>query len=92
MKFGTPLHVAIANKDFKNGCKILKMFKSSNSTSFLTRVDEDDNTVMHMVMKNFNTDIAASRKIASTLLAMGASLKDRNRIQMTPLAHAMFYN
>jgi ankyrin repeat protein len=28
MKFGTPLHVAISNKDFKNGHKILKMLKS----------------------------------------------------------------
>ena len=72
MKFGTPLHVALDNKDFKNASKILKTLKKSNG--FLSRLDDDENTVLHVVMRNFNLDIANSRKIASSLLMLGASL------------------
>ena len=91
-KYGTPLHVALGNKDFKNAVKILKMLKATKSNGFLTRLDEDENTVLHVVMKNFNTDIASCRKIATSLLSLGASLKEKNKMQMPPLSQALFNN
>lgn len=83
--------MALQNKDFKNAMKILKMLKQTKSSSFLTRIDEDENTVLHIVMKNFSGDIANSRKITTTLLQMGASLKEKNKLLLTPLSQALFH-
>ena len=92
MKYGSPLHVALSNKDFKNAYKILKMLKATKSTAFLTRLDEEDNTVLHIVMRNFNSDIANSRKLTSSLLQLGGSLKDKNKLMLTPLSQALLYS
>ena len=62
------------------------------SNGFLTRLDEDENTVFHVVMRNFNSDIENSRKIASSLLSMGSSLTEKNKLLLTPLSQALFHN
>lgn len=91
MKYGSPLHVALSNKDFKNAYIILKMLKETKSIAFLTRLDEEENTVLHIVMRNFNSDIENSRKLTSSLLQLGGSLKDKNKLMLTPLSQALFF-
>ena len=43
-------------------------------------------------MRNFNSDIENSRKIASSLLALGSSLTEKNKLQLTPFSQALFHN
>ena len=83
MRYGTPLHVALSNEDFKNSLKIirlLKKIKNFTPEQDLNKFDEEGNTPLHIVMKNFNVDIQKSRKIAMTLIKMGASLIFKNKL------------
>jgi ankyrin repeat protein len=42
-------------------------------------------------MRNFNSDIPNSRKLTSSLLQLGGSLKDKNKMLLTPLSQALFF-
>jgi len=78
MKYGSPLHVALHNEDFKNALKILKRMKKTDTyhpCKDLNRIDEDGNTPLHLVMKSFNFDVGISIKIASDIIRAGASLE-----------------
>ena len=71
MKYGTPLHLALHNKDFKNAIKILKKLRKSESFSGLldlNKLDEDGNNPFHVLMRIFNDDVESSRKLAYALL------------------------
>lgn len=71
MKYGTPLHIALFNKDFKTALKILKKLKKSenfNAMLDINKVDEDDNNPLHILMRIFNEDVENCRKIAFVLL------------------------
>jgi len=93
MKHGTPLHVSLYNKDFKNSLKIIQIMKepSLKENQYLNRVDEEDNTILHIVMRHFNSDIDKSRRIALGLLHQGANLSKRSKVNCTPLLLAFAY-
>jgi len=60
MKYGTPLHVALSNEDFKNSLRIIRQLKKAKNFTpeqDLNKFDEEGNTPLHIVMKNFNADI-----------------------------------
>jgi ankyrin repeat protein len=56
----------------------------------LNKLDDDGNTPLHIVMRNFNADIQKSRKIAAELIKMGASLIFKNKQQNNPLNQALY--
>lgn len=94
MKYGTPLHVAIANHEYKLAIKMLRMLKNGKDFSNLqdvNRTDEEGNTSLHLVMRFFNTDSESSSKIAKSLIRRGANLKALNNNQLTPLHVALYY-
>lgn len=57
----------------------------------MNRADEEGNTALHLVMRNFNVDPENSAKIASGLLKKGASLQALNCNQLTPMHVALYY-
>lgn len=63
-KYGTALHVALDNKDNELAKKIirkLKLLPGYHAQMDLTKLDEDGNEPLHIVMKNFNDNIKTSR-------------------------------
>ena len=63
-KYGTALHVALDNKDNELAKKIIRKLKTLpdyNAHQDLTKLDEDGNEPLHIVMKNFNDNIKSSR-------------------------------
>lgn len=94
MKYGTPLHVAVANHEFKIAVKIIRMLKNIkdfNNFQEINRPDEEGNTAMHLVMRNFNVDPENLSKIASSLIKKGSNLKALNCNQLTPMHVALYY-
>lgn len=73
MKYGTPLHVAIANHEFKTALKLLRMLKNIKDFN-LNKLDEEGNTSLHLLMRNFNVDFDLASKIAINLIKKGATL------------------
>lgn len=73
MKYGTPLHVAIANHELKVAYKLLKTIKNLKDYN-LNKLDEEGNTSLHLLMRNFNIDPQLARKIAINLIKKGATL------------------
>lgn len=90
MKYGTPLHVAIANHEFKVAQKLLRMLKNVKDFN-LNKFDEEGNTSLHILMRNFNSDPELARKIAINLIKKGATLQFQNKNQLTPLHQALYY-
>lgn len=81
MKYGSALHVAIANHEFKFALKIQRMFKSLkdfNPAQDINRLDEDGNSPMHILFRNFNTDPELCGKLAISLIKKGANLQILN--------------
>ena len=64
---------------------------SSKENQFLNRVDEEENSILHIVMRNFNSDIDKSRRIAQILLQKGVSIDKKNKLNCTPLIIAFAY-
>lgn len=101
LRFGTPIHVALSNQDFKSAMRILNMthritVSSSSSPEDaiaheLDKPDEDGNTAMHVLMQYFGADAEKAQKIATRMLKHGASLTVENRQGMTPLHLAFFF-
>ena len=56
----------------------------------MNKLDDDGNTPLHIVMRNFDADIQKSRKIAAELIQMGASLIFKNKQQNNPLNQALY--
>jgi ankyrin repeat protein len=61
LRFGSPLHVAFNNLDYKSAIIILNsIIKNqkvlSNSIEAFNYQDEEGNTPLHLVMKNFNIE------------------------------------
>lgn len=77
----SPLHIALLNCDFKSSLKILDSFNNQivNST------DQDGNSPMHLVMRNFANDPLQCQQIAMKLLKKGSNLHMRNSLFNTPL-------
>ena len=94
MKYGTPLHVAVANHEFKLALKILRMtkdLKDYGNFHEINRQDEEGNTVLHLVMRNFNVEPLTTAKLASSLIKKGCSLKALNGNQLTPMHVGLYY-
>lgn len=66
---------------------MLKNVKEFN----LNKLDEEGNTCLHLLMRNFNSDPELSSKIAINLIKKGATLSYQNRNQLTPLHQALYY-
>ena len=64
MKYGTPLHVALHHRDYRSSLKMLQMLKDAGDSQYFTRLDEEENTLLHIVMRNFNSDTDRSKRIA----------------------------
>lgn len=90
MKYGTPLHVSIANHEFKVAQRLLRMIKNVKDFN-LNKLDEEGNTSLHLLMRNFNTDPELARKLAINLIKKGATLQFQNKNQLTPLHQALYY-
>ena len=59
MKFGLALHISIQNRDYYNSFKIINKMKQNNKINLkqdLMKVDDEGDTLMHVVMRNFNFD------------------------------------
>jgi len=94
MKYGTSLHVCIANHDFKVALKLLKKMKGVkdiNHKSEINKIDEDKNTALHTLMRNFNVDPDTASKVAVTLIKRGTDLKATNIHRLTPMHVALYY-
>ena len=88
MKYGSAIHVAIANHEFKFALRILRMFKNVkdfNPAQDLNRLDEDGNSPLHILFRNFNADPELNRKIAISLIKKGARVNILNQSLLTPL-------
>ena len=94
MKYGTVLHVCIANHDFSMALKLLKKLKALKDIDHKTeinKVDEEKNTSMHMLMRHFNVDPDSASKVAVALIKRGSNLKANNVHKLTPLHVALYY-
>jgi ankyrin repeat protein len=59
MKYGTALHVALSHEDFKVAKRVFKMLMEVpdfQGSQDLNKVDEDGNTPLHVLMRNFVND------------------------------------
>lgn len=91
LKYGTALHVALTNLDFKNAQKILRLLRQQKDfepATDLNKVDHEGNTPLHLVMKYFNHDLYKSTRLTKTLLKHGGDLTQKNRQNITPLCQA----
>lgn len=66
LRFGSPLHVALNNLDYKSAIIILNnIIKNQNNYSeAFNYQDEEGNTPLHIIMKNFNIESEKSQKIS----------------------------
>ena len=58
-KFGSALHIAVLNEELKFALRLIKILKKNAESSprtCINAIDEEGNTVLHLVMKNFNVD------------------------------------
>ena len=59
MKYGSAIHVSLANEEFKISIRLLRMMKGSKDIDYqqdLNKIDEEGNTPMHILMKVFAVD------------------------------------
>jgi ankyrin repeat protein len=94
MKYGTAIHVALANEEFKTAVRLLRMMKNAKDIDYrhdLNKIDEEGNTPLHIVMKVFNVDPIMARKISVSLIKKGVELKIKNKNSHTPLQVALYY-
>lgn len=94
MKYGTVLHVALQNHDFRLSYKMAKnmlKIKDFSPVKEFNRTDSEGNTPLHLVMRYFNNDVHYAKKICLFLLQNGANLKLPNKNELTPLNHALYY-
>lgn len=57
----------------------------------MNKYDEDGNTPLHLVLRNFHLDIQKSIKIAKTIIKLGARLDFKNKSNFAPLNYACFF-
>jgi len=94
MKYGTPLHVALSNQEFKISYKLLKMLKNIkdfNPVQDLNKMDDDGNNPLHNIMRHFNVDKDMAKKIALFMIKRGVNLDFKNKHKHTPLLYAIYY-
>ena len=95
MKYGTPIHVALTIGEYKTTLKLLKILRNQHESNFspsdINKTDEDGNTVLHILMRNFNVDPEISSKIARYYLRKGANLTALNSVFLTPLHVGLYY-
>lgn len=94
MKYGTALHVSLGNDEFKLSYKILRMLKAQkdfNPEQDFNKIDEDGNSLLHILFRNFNQDVENASKISLNLIKRGCNLKYKNKIKHTPLHQAYYY-
>ena len=58
---------------------MFKNIQDFNNVQEINRADEDGNTTLHLIMRNFNVDHENSAKIARGLLKNGANVKVLNK-------------
>jgi ankyrin repeat protein len=93
--FGTAIHVCLANQNFKSALKILqKLLQHQNFVAELdlNKMDDDGNTLFHLLFKYFSSDVHLANQIGSILLNQGALINLRNKQLQTPLSTACFYS
>ena len=59
MKYGSAIHVALSNEEFKISIRLLRMMKGVKDIDYhqdLNKIDEEGNTPMHILMKVFAVD------------------------------------
>ena len=62
-----------------------------HGVSDLNRADQDGNTALHMVMRNFNQEETTAKKVARHLLKNGADPSRKNKIGNTALHQSVQY-
>ena len=77
MKYGTSLHVALSNHEFKTSYKLLKMLRNVrdfNPIQDLNKIDDEGNNPLHITMRIFNKEQVLCSKIALFLIKRGVNL------------------
>ena len=84
LKYGLPLHVALAQSEFKLANKLIKAYSSDppqTDSAFEVDVNvanEYGNTPLHLVFLNFNKAPEMAALLAKQLIKKGADLHCRN--------------
>ena len=86
IKYGLPLHVALAQTEFKLAGKLIKSYftEGTRQTDSPFEVDvnvanEYGNTPLHLVFLNFSKDPEMGTVLARLLIRSGADLKSKNQ-------------
>lgn len=94
MKYGTSLHVALNNHEFKTSYRLLKMLKEVRDfkpQQDLNKLDDEGNNPLHITLRNFNKEKNLSSKISLFLIKRGVNLQFKNKKKLTPLLLALYY-
>ena len=82
MKYGGPLHVALANEEIRVALHLLKLQKASKDVNLeheLAKQDEEGNTPLHLAFRVFNLDPENCSKICKILMRNGSCVKIKNK-------------
>lgn len=82
LKYGTALHVALNNQDFRTAFKIMKQIcvdNEMNKQKEFNKLDQEENTALHYIMRYFNEDVDLASKLAFFLLQNGADITIKNK-------------
>lgn len=88
LKYGLPLHVALAQSEFKLASKLIKTYSSDlKQTDSTFEVDvnvanEFGNTPLHLVFLNFQKSPEMATVLAKLLIKRGADLHCRNQHEL----------
>ena len=72
------MHVLIGNHDYKFALRLIRIIKQSKDFNYkleLNKVDEEGNTALHVLMRNFNKDPENSCKIGKFLIKRGIDIR-----------------
>ena len=70
---------------------MLKNVKDFNPDADLNRLDEDGNSPLHVLMRNFSAEPDLCKKLAIALIKKGASTSTLNQNLLSPLHNALYY-
>ena len=94
LKYGLPLHVTLAQCEFKLAIKLIKRQARQHGGEESLEVDinvpnENGNTAMHLVFHNFQVDEEMATIVAKLLIKKGANLNARNKADLGLLHQAV---
>ena len=73
-KYGMPIHVALAQCEFKLALKLIKRQSQLRENSDINALNEEGNTAMHLVFHNFQQEPELATVVAKLLIRKGADL------------------